>query len=78
MSRFGVAPAEELPGVMEGEVRRFNLGEYVVVEITDEAADGFPGTVYESLDRAREAAATDAGVVANAPGEIAPPGEDQA
>ncbi|HVM11099.1 MAG TPA: hypothetical protein VM638_01300 [Actinomycetota bacterium] len=75
MAMFGVARAEELPGVMEGEVRRINLGEFLVVELTDEAARGFPGDVFGSEEEAQEAAAREAGVVANQPGEVDPPGQ---
>ena len=75
MARFGVARAEELPGVMEGEVRRINLGEFLVVELTDEVAQGFPGDVYETEQEAHAAAARESGVAANPPDEVPAPGD---
>ncbi len=64
MSAYGVARAEELSGFLEGEVRRINLGEFLVVELTEESAQGFPGTVVASEDEARRLAANESGVIA--------------
>ncbi len=60
MSKFGVAPAEDLHSVLGGEIRRINLGTRVVVEITDEAAEAFPGIVYDTEDQATAAAKDEA------------------
>jgi hypothetical protein len=75
MSKFGVAPTEDLPVLVDGEVERIFLGEYAVVELGDEFAEGFPGAVHEDRDEAVETAARLSGVVANPEGEVPAPGE---
>lgn len=67
MAKFGVMPAEDASSVWEGEIRRINLGERVVVEIEDGAVDGFPGDVYATEEEASIAATAEA---------VAEPGSD--
>ena len=71
---YGVARAEEIPGFLEGEVRRVNLGEYVIVEIPGGLEEGFPGSVVETEDEARRLASNEAGVIIE-PGGADPAGE---
>jgi hypothetical protein len=69
MSRFGVAPAEDISGVVDGEIRRIVVGPYVIIEVVEEMADGFPGLVFDSEVEAREAATREAGLAPPEPGE---------
>ncbi len=77
MSKFGVAPAEDVSGIVDGEIRRIHLGTHIVIEIDEDSVEGFPGLVFDTEDEAAVVATREATDPASAPSDAAD-GEAQA